>query len=188
MIRMRRLRRPAPRATGPRLPSFEVGEVSLELQIEVHGRLFLRGVAIGAIGDAEVRPRQSAHTRPRSTSKAGSVSGATGRTAAGTPGTAPPSQRAGSVFSPCSVYPQQCYSEHRSRPPARVPVDRTRSRTVPGRNECARPRQARAGDAIVETPWRQGRPGRVWLGRRLRILTARCECGLRQRQTVVLTP
>jgi hypothetical protein len=40
---------------GPRLLSFESGEVSLELQIEeVHGRLVLRGIAIGTVGDAEV--------------------------------------------------------------------------------------------------------------------------------------
>jgi hypothetical protein len=40
---------------GPRLLSFEFGEVSLELQIEdVRGRLVLRGIAIGTVGSAEV--------------------------------------------------------------------------------------------------------------------------------------
>ena len=40
---------------GPRLLSFESGEVSLELQLDaVHGRLVLRGIAIGTVGDAEV--------------------------------------------------------------------------------------------------------------------------------------
>jgi hypothetical protein len=40
---------------GPRLLSFEVGEVSLELQInEVQGRLAVRGIAVGAVGDAEI--------------------------------------------------------------------------------------------------------------------------------------
>jgi hypothetical protein len=41
---------------GPRLLSFEVGEVSLELQIEeLNGRLSVRGMAVGTIGDAEVQ-------------------------------------------------------------------------------------------------------------------------------------
>jgi hypothetical protein len=41
--------------SGPRVLSFESGEVSLELQIEdVRGRLVLRGIAIGTAGDAEV--------------------------------------------------------------------------------------------------------------------------------------
>lgn len=40
---------------GPRLLSFEVGEVSLEIQIdEVQGRLAVRGIAVGAVGDAEI--------------------------------------------------------------------------------------------------------------------------------------
>jgi hypothetical protein len=40
---------------GPRLLSFESGEVSLELQIEDAGdRLVLRGLVIGAVGDVEV--------------------------------------------------------------------------------------------------------------------------------------
>jgi hypothetical protein len=40
---------------GPRLLSFEVGDVSLEISIgEVDGRLTMRGVAVGTIGDAEI--------------------------------------------------------------------------------------------------------------------------------------
>jgi hypothetical protein len=40
---------------GPRLLSFESGEVSLELQIEdVRGRLVLRGIAVGTVGSAQV--------------------------------------------------------------------------------------------------------------------------------------
>jgi hypothetical protein len=40
---------------GPRLLSFESGEVSLELQIEqVRSRLVVRGVAVGTAGDVEV--------------------------------------------------------------------------------------------------------------------------------------
>jgi hypothetical protein len=40
---------------GPRMLSFDSGDVSLELQLEdVRGRLVLRGVAVGAVGDAEV--------------------------------------------------------------------------------------------------------------------------------------
>jgi hypothetical protein len=40
---------------GPRLLSFEAGEVSLELQIEdAGGQLVLRGVAVGTVGAAEV--------------------------------------------------------------------------------------------------------------------------------------
>jgi hypothetical protein len=46
---------------GPRLLSFEFGEVSLELQIEaVDGRLVLRGIAIGTAGDAEVETTTTA--------------------------------------------------------------------------------------------------------------------------------
>jgi hypothetical protein len=40
---------------GPRLLSYESGEVSLELQVEdVRGQLVLRGITIGTVGDAEV--------------------------------------------------------------------------------------------------------------------------------------
>jgi hypothetical protein len=40
---------------GPRLLSFEVGDVSLEIQIEeADGRLAVRGIAVGTAGDAEV--------------------------------------------------------------------------------------------------------------------------------------
>jgi hypothetical protein len=41
--------------TGPRMLSFDSGDLSLELQLEdVRGRLVLRGVAVGAVGEAEV--------------------------------------------------------------------------------------------------------------------------------------
>jgi hypothetical protein len=51
---------------GPRLISFEAGDVSLELQIEdVHGRLVLRGIAIGTAGDAEIETITAGlHTAP----------------------------------------------------------------------------------------------------------------------------
>lgn len=40
---------------GPRLLSYEVGDVSLELELELVGRfLTLRGLALGTVGDAEV--------------------------------------------------------------------------------------------------------------------------------------
>jgi hypothetical protein len=40
---------------APRLLSFESGDVSLELQVEeVRGRIVLRGMAIGTVGDAEI--------------------------------------------------------------------------------------------------------------------------------------
>jgi hypothetical protein len=40
---------------GPRLLSFEVGDVSLEIQVdEAQGRLAVRGIAVGTVGDAEI--------------------------------------------------------------------------------------------------------------------------------------
>ncbi len=40
---------------GPRQLSFEVGDVSLEIQIvEAAGRLAVRGIAVGTVGEAEI--------------------------------------------------------------------------------------------------------------------------------------
>ncbi|HZC72706.1 MAG TPA: hypothetical protein VE442_18555 [Jatrophihabitans sp.] len=48
---------------GPRMLSFESGEVALELQIEeIHGRLVLRGLAVGTLGDAEVETTSGTHS------------------------------------------------------------------------------------------------------------------------------
>lgn len=45
---------------GPRLLSFEVGDVSLEIQLEVvQGQLTVRGIAVGAVGDAEIETTTS---------------------------------------------------------------------------------------------------------------------------------
>ncbi|MDQ2749048.1 MAG: hypothetical protein ABI775_03650 [Pseudonocardiales bacterium] len=40
---------------GPRMLSFEAGDVSLEIQLEeVQGQLAVRGIAVGAVGEAEI--------------------------------------------------------------------------------------------------------------------------------------
>lgn len=45
---------------GPRLLSFEVGDVSLEIQLEeVQGQLAVRGIAVGTVGEAEIETTTS---------------------------------------------------------------------------------------------------------------------------------